>query len=127
MGKTVAGCLRNAAAIASFVQTLGGPVAVIACGERWPDGSLRPAWEDLVGAGAVIAHLPEPRSPEAESACAAFRRAESDLAAHLRSCSSGRELLDSGFAADIELAAAVGVSRCVPVLIDNVYVQHATG
>jgi 2-phosphosulfolactate phosphatase len=124
LGVTVAGCLRNAAAVAQFAQSRGGPVAVIACGERWTDGSLRPAWEDLVGAGAVIAHLPGPRSPEAEAACEAFQAAEGTLARRLRTCSSGRELVEGGHAADVELAAAVGVSVQVPVLADGAFVAN---
>jgi 2-phosphosulfolactate phosphatase len=124
IGTTVAACLRNAAAVAGFARSRGGPVAVIGAGERWPDGSLRPAWEDLIGAGAVIAELPGPWSPEAEAACAAFRHAEADLPGRLRACSSGRELIENGFAADVELAAAVGVSRCVPVLSDGAFVAR---
>jgi 2-phosphosulfolactate phosphatase len=101
-------------------------VAVIACGERWADGSLRPAWEDLVGAGAVIAELPRPWSSEAEAAWAAFRIAAPDLPGQLRACSSGRELIERGFATDVELAAAVGVSECVPVLIGEVFAAGAS-
>jgi 2-phosphosulfolactate phosphatase len=111
VGTTVAACLRNAAAVAEFARAQGSPVAVIGCGELWKDGSLRPAWEDLVGAGAVIAALPSSRSPEAESACHAFRCAEPDLRGRLRACSSGRELIERGFAADVELAARVGESE----------------
>ena len=124
VGTTVASCLRNAAAVARFARSRGGPVAIIACGERWADGSLRPCWEDLVGAGAVAAELPGPRSPEAEAACDAFRQAEADLAGRLRVCSSGRELIDRGFAADVDLAAAVGVSECVPVLSGDAFVAR---
>jgi 2-phosphosulfolactate phosphatase len=127
IGITVAACLRNAAAVARFVQAQGGPAAVIACGERWADGSLRPAWEDFIGAGAVIAHLPGARSPEADAACAAFQCARAELHDRLRACSSGRELIERGFAADVELAAAHGVSECVPVLEGGAYVARAAG
>ena len=63
LGPAVTACLRNAAAVSAFVRSHGGPVAIIGCGERWADGSLRPAWEDLIGAGAVIAELSGTRSP----------------------------------------------------------------
>jgi 2-phosphosulfolactate phosphatase len=124
IGLTVAACLRNAAAVAAFARSQGGPVAVIGCGERWADGGLRPSWEDLIGAGAVIAQLPGRRSPEAEAACEAFRAAEADVRGRLRACSSGRELLERGFAADVEVAAAVGISGCVPVLTRGAFVAR---
>jgi 2-phosphosulfolactate phosphatase len=124
MGTAVAACLRNAAAVARFARAQGGRVAVIACGERWADGSLRPSWEDLVGAGAVIAELPGPRSPEAEAAFAAFRGARADLLGRLRACSSGRELIERGFAADVDLAARLGESGCVPVLSGEAFVAR---
>jgi 2-phosphosulfolactate phosphatase len=90
---------------------------MIACGERWPDGSLRPALEDWIGAGAVIEHLPGSRSPEAQAAFEAYRHAKDNLLAVLSDCSSGRELIESGFAGDVELAAQLSVSETVPILL----------
>jgi len=120
-GATVVGaCLRNRAAVADWLQQQGGTVAVVAAGERWPDGSLRPAVEDLWGAGSVLALLPDADlSPEARQAAAAYRAVEADLAAALAGCASGVELADAGFREDVELAAEPDVTSVVPVLTEG--------
>jgi 2-phosphosulfolactate phosphatase len=121
---TFAGCLRNARAVAQALQKLGPRVSVVPAGERWEDGSLRPAIEDLLGAGAIIHYLPGTRSPEAAMAEAAFLHFRTRLAACLQQCSSGKELIGRGFASDVELAAALDQSTCVPVLTSGAYVRH---
>jgi 2-phosphosulfolactate phosphatase len=123
---TFAGCLRNARAVAGALQRLGRRISVVPAGERWDDASLRPALEDLIGAGAIIRHLPGTRSPEAAMAEAIFLRFASDLTACLRQCGSGKELIGRGFARDVDLAAALDQSACVPVLRHGAYV-HAAG
>ncbi|WP_243058385.1 2-phosphosulfolactate phosphatase [Nocardioides sp. SR21] len=116
-GATVVGAsLRNATAVARWLA--GRDVAVIAAGERWPDGSLRPAVEDLWGAGAVIAGLVDlgatELTPEARTAERAFRAA--DLPGDLVACTSGQELVDLGFPGDVDIAAELDAADVVPVL-----------
>lgn len=118
-GATVVGaCLRNAGAVALWVQrhAAGQPVAVVAAGERWPGDTLRPAVEDLWGAGAVLAGLAGRMSPEAQAAVAAYRAVHRSLPDALAACSSGRELIADGHGAEIPLAAESGTSVAVPVL-----------
>jgi 2-phosphosulfolactate phosphatase len=117
----LAGCLRNASAVARAAREAGedGPVAVVAAGERRPDGSLRPAVEDLLGAGAVLHALAGRPSPEARAAVAAFR--QRDLPGDLLACASGRELAALGRVAEVRLAAEHDVSRVVPVLRDGAF------
>jgi len=118
----VAGCLRNAGAVGRFAAARGGTTAVIAAGEIWPDGSLRPALEDLIGAGAVLAGLdPESLSPEARAAVAVFLSARDDLPRTLESSSSGRELIDAGYGADVTIASQLDATDLVPVLTDGAF------
>lgn len=122
-GVVVAACLRNATAVARWLghQDDTSPVTVIAAGERWPDGSLRPALEDLLGAGALIAALPARlRSPEAEAAAALFLATRSVPDA-VRRCASGVELVEAGFAEDVEIAVELDRSAAVPVLRDGAF------
>jgi 2-phosphosulfolactate phosphatase len=120
-----AGCLRNASAIAAAARSIGGVITVIAAGERWEDGeSLRPSFEDLVGAGAILSALAaDAPSPEALAAIAAFEVAVADIASYLRECVSGRELIERGFKDDVRLAAERDVSRAAPVLRERAFVD----
>ena len=82
----MAGCLRNCEAVAHFAQSYGSRISVIPAGERWEDGSLRPAIEDLVGAGAILSYLEGRLSPEAEAAMAVFHGLKDNLVTALRGC-----------------------------------------
>jgi 2-phosphosulfolactate phosphatase len=124
--RVLAGCLRNARAVAAAAQKYGRRIAIIPAGERWPDdGSLRPAYEDLIGAGAIINHLNGSRSPEAAAALSAFRAVESDLNNTLRQCGSGKVLIERGYETDVRLAAQINVSDCVPLLVDEAYMRDS--
>jgi 2-phosphosulfolactate phosphatase len=120
-----AGSLRNATSVAAAVQRAGGRIAVIAAGEHWPGGSLRPAIEDLLGAGAIIDRLSGSLSAEARAARATYRELKEEIPAVLRACLSGRELIDDGFPDDVNLAAEEDVSAAVPALEDGRYRNRA--
>jgi 2-phosphosulfolactate phosphatase len=115
MGAVVlAGCLRNARAVAESAQQLGSSFNVIPAGERWLDGSLRPALEDALGAGAILSWLSGRRSPEADAAVAIFERDRERLLETLDRCGSGRELDERGHHKDKFIAGQLGISSCVP-------------
>lgn len=125
---TIAGCLRNAQAVAARAGQLGQRIGVIAAGEHWKkksggvaSGGLRVALEDLLGAGAIISYLNGPWSPEAETAVSSFRAVESDLLNTLRRCGSGKELIGRGFAEDVHLAGQLNVSDAAPLLANGAY------
>ena len=113
-GVLLAGCLRNARAVAGAARSIGGTCNVIPAGERWRDGTMRPSLEDAIGAGAILRWLPGSRSPEAEWMIAVFERFTGELSEVLDRCGSGRELQVRGHRDDVSLAAALDVSGCVP-------------
>ncbi|SUF09145.1 2-phosphosulfolactate phosphatase [Rhodococcus gordoniae] len=124
--------MRNAPAVAEWIHTNyreGAVASVIAAGERWPDGSLRPSVEDLWGAGAVLAELLERRpypavSPEAEVAAASWYSIRDRVGGALEHCASGQELIAAGYPTDVGIAAEVDTSRSVPVLENDRFVNR---
>ena len=116
---TFTACLRNCQAVAARAVARGARISVIPAGEHWPDDTLRPCLEDLIGAGAVLARLPGRKSPEAELAVAAFERFRGNLHAALSDCGSGRELIEMGFASDVEMASDYASSAAAPVLFED--------
>jgi 2-phosphosulfolactate phosphatase len=119
---TLAGCLRNARAVAEAAKKCGRRIAIIPAGERWPDGSLRPSFEDLIGAGAIVHYLGGNGSPEAQAARSAFLNAEKDLKTLLPRCGSGKELVEREYTEDVHLASQLNVSDCVPTLVNGAYI-----
>jgi 2-phosphosulfolactate phosphatase len=127
----VGACLRNAAAVAAWLDGhRAQTVAVIAAGERWPAGGLRPAVEDAWGAGAVLTELRglgwRDLSPEAEFAQACYEHVRGREASALSQCASGRELVERGFGADVEIAAELDQSGCVPWLRGGQFIDAST-
>lgn len=125
--RVLAACLRNASAVGQWLNAhaAGRSVLVVPCGERWPDGGLRPAVEDYLGAGAVAAALDGQRSAEAELAARAW--AAGDAARLIRDSISGAEQVARGWAGDLELALRGDVSGAVPVLGDGAFSDACAG
>lgn len=138
-----AGGLRNASAVADAVVALQDErqqrtfVTVIAAGEHTPDGGLRFAVEDQLGAGAVIAALTDRgidhSSPEAAAADAAFRGLRGAVRHLLSGSGSGRELAGGDPVAEqlaasditpvtVREAAVNDDSTVVPVLREGAFV-----
>lgn len=117
-------CLRNAAAVARAAAQLGPRIAVIAAGERWSSGGLRPALEDWLGAGAVASALGGQKSPEAQAASLSFEAARTQIEAALLDCVSGRELAERGFAGDVALASQLNVSQCAPLFSGGAFLDR---
>jgi 2-phosphosulfolactate phosphatase len=122
---TLTACLRNCRAVALAAMNYGRRIAIIPAGEKWSDGSLRPSFEDFIGAGAVISHLKGNLSPEARSAVAAYLGVHQSLEHLIEQCGSGQELIERGFQRDVDLASKIDVSDCVPTLVNRAYVNQA--
>ena len=115
---TIAGCLRNATAVARRAKEIAGDgvIGVIPAGERWADQSLRPAIEDWLGAGAIICTLDGKRTAEAELAAQTYLAVKEHVPELIRESRSGRELIDGGYCGDVEVALEAEATRTVPVM-----------
>lgn len=132
----LAGSFRNARATAAQAADhagANGVISVIGAGERRAQGApgFRPAVEDLLGAGAVLAALDPAAavsgrrcSPEAAAARAAFIAARAHLYDTLARTATGRELSSPNGADDVAMASAVDVSSWAAELDGGVFVAR---
>ena len=138
------GGLRNATAVAEAIlgvqeeRQRRTSVAIVAAGESAPEGGLRFAVEDQLGAGAIISALSDRgidhSSPEAAVAAESFRGLRQAVRHLLSGSGSGRGIAQGGaagaaaeegaFAASVTVreAAALDDSTVVPTLRDGVFV-----
>jgi 2-phosphosulfolactate phosphatase len=56
-------------------------------------------------------------------AVAVFSHFRAHLRETIRACGSGRELIETGFAGDVDLASEYGISPVVPILVDDRFVD----
>jgi len=121
---TLCGCLRNAKAVATFAKRFGRKISIIPAGEQWNDNKLRVAFEDLIGAGAIISYLQGSLSPESKTGLTVFRDLKSTILEEIKKCSSGKELIERGFEKDLLLACDLNTSDNAPLLTNNAYVGN---
>ena len=140
-------CLRNAKSVAEYAAKNYKRISLIPAGEKWEDGSMRFALEDLIGAGAVISYLNGSLSPESSNALAVYNHFKNKIsdtisdtssgkehksvfdsfknnfAGALKISSSGKELIERGYEHDIEIASGLNVSNSVPILIEKRFIN----
>jgi 2-phosphosulfolactate phosphatase len=122
----LAGCLRNAKAVARAAADEGPRISVIPAGERWPGGELRPCLEDWIAAGCILSFLDGRPSPEVRAAVAGFQQIEGSLQRTLEECMSGQELRERGYPEDVKLAGMLNASDAVPYFDGTAYRRTRT-
>ena len=129
-----AGALINAraagAAAADLARERSSGLTVIACGERpldrWEEErsyEFRPAIEDWLGAGAILAALGEDYEMTAEAVLAvrAFQSAGPMLGALIANSESGLELVEKGRGEDVPYCSQLDSHDVAPLLIDGAF------
>jgi len=130
--RVLAASLRNRAAVCQHLAARGREaVGVVAAGERWDDGSLRPAVEDLLGASLVLSALAAAGAALSPEAAVTVRAAAGMTVEELREAveagTSGVELTEAGFREDVVLATEVDADAVVPVMREGGFVPMGSG
>jgi 2-phosphosulfolactate phosphatase len=128
------GALLNASAVAAsiskIVEKSNMGIAIIACGEKDPDGhtggELRTAVEDYLGAGAILSYLDLNKSVEARVCEGAFLQSQDKIDQILWDCTSGKELREIGFGEDVRYCFQLDLYECVPMFKNGYFVKYPT-
>lgn len=120
---TLCACYRNYRLVAEYANSISENIVVIPAGEKWPNGTIRFAIEDYLGAGALLSELKGELSAEANAAKKLFESLKPELYDIISGSLSGRELIEKGFPEDVDLALELNAGSSVPVLKNEYYVN----
>ena len=120
---TLCACFRNYRLVAEYANSISENIVVIPAGEKWPNGTMRFAIEDYLGAGALLSELKGELSAEANAAKKLFESLKQDLKHIISGSLSGRELIEKGFPEDVDIALELNAGRSVPVLKNKCFVN----
>ena len=84
--------LRNAEAVAEFSERFRKKVSVIPAGEQWTNDILRPAFEDLLVAGGIVAYLTGSLSPESKAVLSVYNNLKTDIWKRLKNAVRAKSL-----------------------------------
>jgi 2-phosphosulfolactate phosphatase len=134
-----AGALINATAAGKAAAALAAErssgITVIACGERplagWEDErsyEFRPAIEDWLGAGAVLAALGPDYQMTAEAVLGVttFQAVGPMLGALIANSESGLELNEKGRAEDVDFCSRLDTHHIAPLLLDGCFARPSS-
>ncbi len=121
----LAGCLRNARAVARMAFQLGNSVLVIPMGDKISNEEFKTCSEDFIAAGAIISYMKGSRSPESKAAQDIYNTSKNDISAMVKLSISARQMMLKGFATEVDAACQFNKSKHVPLLDKGMLVDIA--
>ena len=122
--KTVlAGCLRNARAVAKAAMQLGNTVLVIPVGDKLSDEDFKTCSEDFIAAGAIVSYLKGDRTAESNAALDIYNSSKDDIEEMVKLSSSARHMILNGFSPEVDQACQFNRSKNVPLLEDGTLIN----
>ena len=124
--KTVlAGCLRNARAVAKAAMQLGNTVLVIPVGDKLSDEDFKTCSEDFIAAGAIVSYLKGDRTAESNAALDIYNSSKGNIEEMVKLSSSARQMMMNGSLPEVELACQFNKSKNVPLLEEGAWLNLA--
>lgn len=112
----LAGCLRNARAVARTAMQLGDKVLVIPVGDKLSEEEFKTCSEDFIAAGAIISYMKGSRSAESNAALDIYNSSKGNIEEMVKLSSSARKMILQGFLAEVEQACQYNKSKNAPLL-----------
>lgn len=121
----LAGCLRNARAVARAAMQLGNTVLVIPMGDKLAEEEFKTCSEDFIAAGAIISYMKGSRSAESNAALDIYNSSKGNIEEMVKLSTSARQMMLHGFLVEVDQACQFNRSKNVPLLEEGTLINFA--